>query len=417
MHYEIIDIPENNNEINDLITWAPITTSKALKISHGESISYLSVESLDSMQKINKLINPLSNTEYPSDIKNIILDTIKICNNELLFTQLDEKIKNLESFNMTLGYYLENNRGHNLYENFIDHKLKILEILDLVDNYDKDKINPTQLLSCVKLKNELEDTENKLITYKEHLYYSLMLVDIFMGRKLDIEIPFVTQMNIPVNIINDSCQYRLTGLNISISNVKNKIKKEHNVIINNLNDIIKLISYDYFNHVNVWLENIKWIGHINLSTLAKGRFRFDLYDSNQEIIFPNSIYSLQLKSHITYRLDLFYIKSINWMEINGDFEFISLPKWVGELVWKLKSPSIESCRQFTKLMNYKNFDFKEITLSSENVDSLNSILRMISPVFFYSSSRVLTSLDMNTGEEKNYYSVDIRKRMCSPFVW
>ncbi len=415
MNYQIIDTP-NDPEITDLITLCPISSSKVLKILHGESTSYLSIESLDLMNKSNKLINPLTNLEYPAHTKKLILDTIKNCDGEIFCEKLTDIINKIKQNYTTLDYQIENNRGYNRYENFIDYKLELIDTLNKIDKLeDKEKINLLES-DIVELKNQLISLENKLVHFKENLYYRIMLVDLLMARSLDIEIPWVTELNIPDYIYDDSRTKRIIKLTISLSNEKNKLKKEHNVLVKNLNELVNLVSYDYLNHAIVWLENIKWNGQIDVSKFSNGMFKFYIYSLDQQVTYPNNIGHLELKLCCdSYELDLFYITHVYCLELNGDFLIKSLPKKVKNLVWILdKSPSTNS-KKLIELINEKVFDFDKIIIKSYDVEKLNNMLSFLNPTFYYTQSNVFTMENFETGEVIHLYNVHIYKRFLTPF--
>ncbi len=411
MNYHIIDTP-NNPEITDLITLGPISSSKVLKISHGESTSYLSIESLDLMNKTNKLINPLINLEYPAHIKKLILETIKDYGNEIFAEKLNEIIIKIKQNHNTLDYQIENNRGYNHYENFIEYKLELIETLNKIDKL-KDEEQVKSLKSDIEeLKNQLVNLENKFVSFKVNLFYRIMLVDFLMARSLDIEIPWVTELNIPDYIFDYSKTKRIIKLTISLSNDKNKLKKEHHVLINNLSEMVNLVSYDYFNHKIVWLENIKWNGYIDVSKLSYGIFKFYMYEQDQKIIYPSNIGHLELKLCCDfYELDLFYINHAYRIELYGDFLIKSLPKKVNDLVWILDKKSIHYAKEFIDLINNKSFKFNKIILKSYDIDKLNEMLRYLNPAYYYLESNVFTMSNFDTGEEIHLYNVHIYNKM------
>ncbi len=242
MRYEIIDTPNNPN-IKDLITWCPISSSKVLKITHGESQSYISLSSLDSMNKTNKLKNPLTNIDFPNTIKNAILDAIKFDDSKYFLDQLDENLTTIKNRAEMLDLDIDINRAYNLYESFIDYKLKLIDIFNQVDKVIKNKTNglaEEKILETnnkiAQLKTQLYEIEKKLELNKEHLFYRLELINILcFSRKLDIDIPFLTELDIPDYIITDSKSHKLSKLFISLSNKKDKVGREHGVLLRILN--------------------------------------------------------------------------------------------------------------------------------------------------------------------------------------
>lgn len=128
MLYEIIDTP-NDHKLTDLITWCQINSSKVLKITHGESQSYLSIDTLDRMIKTDKLINPLTNIDFPDNIKIIILDIIKNCELLSFISRLEENLESINLLAERLDIDIVLNRSYNIYESFIDYKLKFIDIL------------------------------------------------------------------------------------------------------------------------------------------------------------------------------------------------------------------------------------------------------------------------------------------------
>ncbi len=415
MNYQIIDTP-NDPEINDLITLSPISSSKVLKILHGESTSYLSIESLDLMNKTNKLINPLTNLEYPPNIKNLILDTIKNCDGELFCEKLTDIINKIKQNHTALDYQIENNRGYKHYENFIEYKLELIETLNKIEKLEnKEKANVNLLQPDIEeLKNQLVSLEDKLIHFRENLFYRIMLVDFFMARSLNMEIPWVTELNIPDYIFDDSRTKRIIKLTINLSNDKNKLKKKHHVLIKNLSELVNMVSYDYLNHKLVWLENIKWNGYIDVSKLSYGIFKFYMYSPDQKIIYPSNIGHLELKLCCDfYELDLFYINHVYTIELEGDFLIKSLPQKVNDLIWILDKQSINYAKEFIELINNKKFRFNKIIFKSYNIEKLNEMLMYLNPEYYYIESNVFTMGNLETGEEIHLYNVHIYNKMST----
>lgn len=427
MHYQIIDTP-NSPDIKDLITWCPITSSKALKISHGESTSYISLSSLDSMNKTNKLKNPLTNENFPSKIENEILYTIKYGSG--LLSYLDEKFTSIQSMGEQLDLDIDFNWVYNVYENFIDYKLKLLNILNEYNEIaDKKETNlnfpethnlPNDKIceinnKIAQLKNQLYSIENKLLCNKEDLFYNLQLINICMSRKLDIEIPFLTELNIPDYIISSSKSYNVTKLNISLDDKRNMIGSKHAVLIKNLNEVVKLLSYDYINWTVVWLEHVRWIGYINLTALHLGMFKFHIYGLDQEIVYPNNIGFLELISYCKlYLINMFYVSYAGEIELKGDFNFKSFPCKVNKLVWIIENTSTTTCNQFIRLINNRNFKFNTIILKSKDIEQLNNMLRYLNSAFYYTESNVFTMNNFETGEVIHMYNVHIYKRIFTP---
>lgn len=422
MKYDIIDTPNDSNII-DLITWEPIKSSKTLRITHGEFQSYLSISSLNEMVKINKLINPLTNIDFPNTIKNAILDAIKFGDSKYFLDQLDENLTTIKNRAKMLDLDIDINRAYNIYGGFIDYKLKLIDIFNQVDKVIKNKTNglaEEKILeinnNISQLKTQLYSIEKKLESNKEHLYYRLELIDILcFSRKLDIDIPFLTEIDIPDYIIKDSKSHKLSKLFISLSNIKNKVGREHGVLIKNLKSVVQLLSYDYLNFTIVWLENVKWNGYIDLSILYSGMFKFDIYSQDQKFICPNNIVALELNSYcVSYPIDLFYVSYVREIELEGDFEFKSLPRKVSKLVWVIKNTPDTTCNQFIQLINDRKFYFNTIIVKSENVEQLNNMLRYLNSTFYYTESCVFTMSNFETGEEKYMYNVNIYNRIFTP---
>ncbi len=422
MRYEIIDTPNNPN-IKDLITWCPISSSKVLKITHGESQSYISLSSLDSMNKTNKLKNPLTNIDFPNTIKNAILDAIKFDDSKYFLDQLDENLTTIKNRAEMLDLDIDINRAYNLYESFIDYKLKLIDIFNQVDKVIKNKTNglaEEKILETnnkiAQLKTQLYEIEKKLELNKEHLFYRLELINILcFSRKLDIDIPFLTELDIPDYIITDSKSHKLSKLFISLSNKKDKVGREHGVLIKNLKSVVQLLSYDYLNFTIVWLENVKWNGYIDLTKLHNGMFKFDIYSQDQKFICPNNIGALELNSYcVSYPIDLFYVSYATEIELKGDFEFKSFPRRVSSLVWIIENTSDNTCNQFIRIINERNFKFNRIIVKSENIDKLNEMLRYLNSTFYYTESCVFTMSNFETGAERHMYNVNIYNRIFTP---
>ncbi len=408
--YEIIDKPENS-ELKDLITWEPINSSKVLKISHGESTSYLSIESLYLMNKTNKLINPITNTDFPSNINKEILEAIELYSNDLILDQLNDLIKKMTQEYNFLDYSLENNRPNN-YEKFIIFKFEILNILKKIKNGKKEKITYIVDTQVSQLYTQLLDIENKILKYRENLFYNIMLLDLCFSRGLNIEIPYVTDFTIPEYILNYSKQYKITSLDISVSNVKNYIKGEHFVNVQNLDQIISLVSRNYIDWPKLLLKNIKYYGIIDLTELYNGFFRFHLYCLEQNMIFPNKVKYVELISYVSnYVLDLQYINYIDSIEIKGDYDIISMPKKINKLVWILPDIDINNGRKFIQMLNEKQINFNQIILKSKNYTILNSMLENLNPVFYNSTTNCFVCENFNTREISYMYNTHINKNL------
>lgn len=267
----------------------------------------------------------------------------------------------------------------------------------------------------IKIKNKLSNIEKKLETNKEHFFCTIQLINICMSKKLDIKIPFLNELNIPDYIITNIQKNKISKLSISLSNIKNKVGKEHGVLIKNLDTVVKLLSYDYINYIMVRFENVKWKEYIDISSLHLGMFKFDIYEHDQEVIYPNNIRLLEIKSYCkSYQIDLFYVNNATEIELSGDFNLKSLPKNVNSLILLIEEKSSNTCKQLIMLINEKHFNFNKVVLKCKNIEQLNDMLIYLDPTYYFTENNLLTMSNFETDEVIHMYNVHVYKKVFTP---